>query len=64
MPTIFFWNNYRFYFFSNEGQEPPHIHIDKGRGTAKFWLSPVKLASSAGFRDNKLLLLEKQVRKE
>lgn len=64
MPTIFVWNHYRFYFFSNEGLEPPHVHIDKGSGTAKFWLSPVKLASSARFRDNELIMLEKQVRKE
>ncbi len=29
MPTVLVWNGYRFYFFSNEGFEPPHIHVDK-----------------------------------
>ncbi len=35
VPTVLRWNGYRFYFFSNEGAEPPHIHIDKGGSTAK-----------------------------
>jgi hypothetical protein len=32
MPTIFLWNGYRFYFYSNEGRprEGRHIHIRKG----------------------------------
>src|SRR5258708_4053139 len=30
----------RFFFFSNEGNEPPHIHIEDGDGYAKFWLDP------------------------
>ena len=38
MPTVLRWNGYRFYFFSNEGFEPPHIHVDKGEFSAKFWL--------------------------
>ncbi|HJU31624.1 MAG TPA: DUF4160 domain-containing protein [Hyphomicrobiaceae bacterium] len=43
MPTILRWNGYRFYFFSNERDEPPHMHIDKGGNSAKFWLLPVGL---------------------
>jgi hypothetical protein len=49
MPTVFTWNGYRFFFFSNEGtpQEPRHIHVRKGEKLAKFWLEPdVKLAIS------------------
>lgn len=40
MPKVFEWNGYRFHFFSNEGdpREPAHIHVRKGRNTAKFWL--------------------------
>lgn len=33
MPTVLRWKGYRFYFFSNEGSEPPHIHIDKDGNT-------------------------------
>lgn len=60
MPTVLLLLGYRFFFFSNEGNEPPHIHLEKADAVAKFWLAPVRLASSAGFsaRDlNKLAAL-------
>jgi hypothetical protein len=40
MPTILEENGYRFKFFSNENNEPPHIHVTKGDGNAKYWLVP------------------------
>ncbi len=49
MPTILRWNGYRFYFFSNEGHEPPHVHIDKSGRSCKFWLDPVSLAINRGY---------------
>ena len=50
MPTVFKKNGFRFFFYSNEGGEPIHIHVDYGGGRAKFWLVPViSLASSIGF---------------
>lgn len=51
MPTVFQWNGFEFFFFSNEGapREPIHIHVRKSSGIAKFWLAPVSLASSEGF---------------
>lgn len=39
-----------FYFFAEEGTEPPHVHVDKGDGTAKLWLSPLRLASVDGLK--------------
>lgn len=51
MPTIFRWNGYRFYFFSNEGHEPAHIHVDRIGNTAKIWLNSVSVASNRGFSD-------------
>jgi hypothetical protein len=50
MPTVFRRDGYRFYFYSHEPNEPPHVHVDKGGASAKFWLQPVGLARSAGFR--------------
>ncbi len=64
MPTVLRWNGYRFYFFSNEGQEPPHIHIDKAENTVKFWLSPVSVARNIGFGGRELALLEAKVLEE
>jgi hypothetical protein len=49
VPTVLRWNGYRFYFFSNEGTEPPHIHVDKAGCTAKFWLDEPRLARNVGF---------------
>ncbi len=44
MPTVLNKQGYRFFFFSNEGSEPPHIHVEGGGGYAKYWLIPVRLA--------------------
>jgi len=49
MPTIQRRNGFRFYFFSNEGTEPRHVHVDRGGSTAKVWLRPVAVARSIGF---------------
>lgn len=48
MPTILRVGKYRFHFYSNEGIEPPHIHVDTSDGKCKFWLNPVELARSTG----------------
>jgi hypothetical protein len=54
MPTVLRVGRYRFHFFSNEGQEPPHIHVKAGGDQAKFWLDPVDLAANYGFRAHEL----------
>ena len=46
MPTVMHIGRYRFFFYSNENQEPAHIHIKAGEDEAKFWLLPVLLASN------------------
>jgi hypothetical protein len=54
MPTVLRVGPYRFYFFSNEGDEPPHIHVDRDEATAKVWLTGVELARSRGFRPKEI----------
>ena len=54
MPTILKFKGYRFFFFSLEENEPPHIHVEHGDKVVKFWLNPVNLASSYGFRSQEL----------
>jgi hypothetical protein len=49
LPTVLRIEGYRFFFFSNEGGEPPHIHVESGDKYAKFWIQPVKLARTSGF---------------
>lgn len=50
MPTVLRHDGYRFFFYSNEGRVPPHIHVERGDGTARYWLEPVELAYSKGFK--------------
>lgn len=39
---------YAFYFFSNENNEPMHVHVPKGDGLVKYWLDTVALADDNG----------------
>lgn len=61
MPTILRVGAYRFYFYSHEGNEPPHIHIDKNECSAKFWLKPVRLARNTRYTSKELTELNKLV---
>jgi len=54
MPAILRKGPYRFYFYSNEKGEPPHIHVQTQRSPAKFWVQPVVLASSKRFPSHEL----------
>ncbi len=62
MPTVFRKNGFRFYFYSEEGKEPMHIHVAYGGGRAKYWLSPeVILASSIGFNAQEIRKAKKLI---
>ncbi|WP_210386081.1 DUF4160 domain-containing protein [Phyllobacterium sp. SYP-B3895] len=37
MPTVLRLNGFRFFFYSDEGSEPPHIQVTNGDTVAKFW---------------------------
>jgi uncharacterized protein DUF4160 len=47
MPTLLRIEGFRFFFYSSERQEPPHVHVEKGDGEAKLWLQPVELVYSS-----------------
>jgi hypothetical protein len=49
VPTILRWGPYRAFFYSNERNEPPHIHVRAGEKEAKFWLHDLTVALNAGF---------------
>lgn len=60
MPTVLRIGPYRFYFYSHDLiHEPPHVHVDRGDLSAKFWLNPVALASNLGFSPRELRKIEK-----
>ncbi len=53
MPTILLTKGYRFFFYIND-HTPPHIHIEKNRSTAKFFLKNAELAKSKRFNAKEL----------
>lgn len=61
MPTLLRIGPYRFYFYSNEKGEPPHIHVQRERFLAKFWLTPVALAGSKRFASRELRAIQRHV---
>jgi len=50
MPEIFRKYGFVFFFYSNEGQEPMHVHVRKAGGFAKFGMEPVELEFSQGLK--------------
>lgn len=45
---------YRFFFYSFDCVEPPHVHVRRDRMTCKFWLDNVVLDNNNGFRSAEL----------
>ena len=61
MPTVLISGPYRFYFWSYDCDEPRHIHVQRDNKQAKFWLDPVLLEDSYGFRGKELREIERIV---
>jgi hypothetical protein len=54
MPTVSRSGPYRFFFYSSDGGEPPHVHVARDDAVAKFWLDPIRHDHSVGFRPPEL----------
>jgi len=50
MAEVFRMLGFVFFFYSNEENEPMHIHVRKAGGFAKFWIEPVELEFSQGMK--------------
>jgi uncharacterized protein DUF4160 len=61
MPTVLRIGPYRFFFYAGDREEPPHVHVEHESQTAKFWLEPVRLERSKGFKSQDLNHLRKLV---
>lgn len=61
MPTIYRYKGFRFHFYSNEGHEPPHVHIRRAQDSCKYWLNPVSLAYNDGMTASELRELQQVV---
>ena len=62
MPTVMKIGPYRLFFYSADGSEPAHIHVERDDHIAKLWLVPVRIAESGGFRRRELRDIERIVR--
>lgn len=58
MPTVLRQGPYRFFFYSADGREPPHVHVERDANVGKFWLEPVRLAESGGYTARELRIIE------
>jgi hypothetical protein len=61
VPTVFRSGPYRFFFYSADQNEPPHVHVERGSASAKFWLDPVRLERSQRFAPAEILRVERIV---
>jgi hypothetical protein len=61
MPTAHRIGPHRFFFFSKEGNEPPHIHVETAENAAKFWLNPVELVWAVGYNPREIRRLRELV---
>ncbi len=53
--------SYRFHFYSDEGNEPSHIHVETPDGECKFWLDPVRLARNKGVSPQNIRQIERHI---
>ncbi|MBB4955025.1 hypothetical protein H4S14_003125 [Agrobacterium vitis] len=54
MPTVLRKYGFRFHFYTADGHEPPHIHVDGSGGEAKVWLMDGRLAKVKGFNQREI----------
>mgnify|MGYP001546902677 CR=1 FL=1 len=50
------------FFYSSDGEEPDHVHVQREDALAKVWLNPVRIEWSEGFRRADIARVEKLVR--
>ncbi len=62
MPTVLRIDAFRFHFYSDEGDEPAHIHVRTPDGECKFWLLPcIGLAGNRGVPAHDLRKIEQLI---
>ena len=63
MPTVLLILGWRFYFFSNENNEPVHIHVAKAEMEGKFWLDETTFEITEEFSFNMSPRDKREIRK-
>ena len=63
MPTVLLIRGWRLFFYSDEGNEPLHIHAQKAECECKFWLNPDVYEVDEVWSYHLTLRLRREVRK-
>lgn len=61
-PTIVFTRGWRLFFYSNENDEPMHIHAKKGNAECKFWLHSDMFEIEEAYNYNLTPVLRREIR--
>lgn len=61
MPVVLRVKGYRFWFYSADLDEPPHVHVGRDGKHAKLWIIPVAVARSGQFHPTELREMERIV---
>ena len=59
MPVVLRIKGYRVWFYQADLDEPPHVRVGRDRHEAKFWMAPIAMARSRGFREHELNEIER-----
>jgi hypothetical protein len=49
VPTVLRSHGFKLFFYASDRNEPPHVHVRRGDGEAKYWLEPLALEYSERF---------------
>jgi hypothetical protein len=63
MPTILWVRGWRLFFYSDERNEPPHIHARKGGAECKFWLRKDAYDIEEAFAHGLTVPLRREIRR-
>ena len=61
MPTVMRIGQFRFFFYSNENDEPRHVHMKAAENEAKYWLEPLEMSWNKGFNTRELKQIERHL---
>jgi len=64
MPTVLRTGTYRFFFYVNDRDEPPHVHVEREDKLIKFWLDPIRLQYSIGFSRHEIRRIERIIQEQ
>jgi hypothetical protein len=52
----------KYFFFSNENDEPPHIHVKQAERSAKYWIeNPIRQDYNHKFRGSEIRDIERTI---